>query len=157
MAERERPGQAFEATGRSVSTESNVILMDVFYRNANIREDGCLVELYSEKDIGIKFTHSYLVTIKPGKIRAKHYHNKKTECIFLIRGKIKVFIVNLATKSISAVDLIEEETKLPYVVLNPGIPHAIKNIGSEDAMIVVFSSSYDLEDVIPYDFGELDG
>ena len=128
--------------------------MDIHYRNIKTREDGDLTELYSSKDIKILCKHSYAVSIRPGKTRAKHYHNKKSECIFLIKGNIAVSVADLSTHAILTIPLKKDETQLPYILIEPKTPHAIKNIGSEDALIIVFSDSYDLEDTISYNFGE---
>ncbi|MEK6979793.1 MAG: WxcM-like domain-containing protein [Candidatus Micrarchaeota archaeon] len=123
-------------------------------REIKHRDDGFLVELYSERDFGIgsRPAHSYLVSIKPGKTRAKHYHEHKKEQIFVVTGVVEVTLADTKTNKRSSVQLTNNGKNVPILEILPGIAHAIKNIGKEDAMLVVFSDSHDIEDTIKYAF-----
>jgi len=121
-------------------------------REIKHRDDGFLVELYSERDFGNRPAHSYLVSIKPGCVRAKHYHDHKKEHIFVVAGHVEVTLVDTKTNKRTSVQLTKDNEKVPILEILPGIAHAIKNIGKEDAMLVVFSDSYNLDDTIKYDF-----
>jgi len=110
------------------------------YREKHIRDDGWLSELVSMRygDTPFDCLHSYLVSIKPGRTRAKHYHRRKEEWIAIVSGRVALLLKDVYSG---------EQDKITA--------HAIKNIGDSDASIVVFSTPEDMDDTIPYNFEDL--
>lgn len=124
----------------------------IISRKVHASESGELSELFSSKDIKeLACAHSYFVSINPGHTRARHYHNKKFELICPAYGRVEVLLEDPKTKKRERVKLSAEERKERKLLLVPmGVAHAVKNASSKKAGIVVFSSSFDLEDTISY-------
>jgi dTDP-4-dehydrorhamnose 3,5-epimerase-like enzyme len=128
------------------------------YRKKHIRDDGWLSELVSMEynDTPFDCFHSYLVSIKPGRIRAKHYHNKKEEWIAIVSGKIALLMKDVYSgeQDKMILDTTTEDYKMIY--LPPYTAHAIKSIGDGEASVVVFSTMpEDPGDTIPYKFEDV--
>lgn len=122
-------------------------------REKHSREDGFLCELISSKynDSPFSCFHSYLVVIRPDKIRAMHYHKQKQEWLALTSGKIKLVLENINTKERSEIKMDIEAEKYKIIHIPSFFAHAIKNIGSSNASIVIFTEKSDnLEDTIDY-------
>ena len=122
-------------------------------RTKHKRDDGWLSELVSMNYRDEPFTclHSYLVSIVPGKTRAKHYHKKKEEWLAITSGKIALFLedVNSKEEKKLILDINSKDYKIVYIP--PFVAHAVKNIGENMASVVVFSKTpKDPEDVIPH-------
>ena len=68
-------------------------------RQKYFSESGFLTELISSKykDAPFENIHSYLVKIKKGFVRAKHYHLKKKEWITAVWGKTELKLKNTET------------------------------------------------------------
>jgi quercetin dioxygenase-like cupin family protein len=74
------------------------------------------------------------VTFKPGQSNPSHYHPNCEEVLFVVSGKIEHTLSEGGTVLLEAGDCI---------VLPPGGPHRAKNVGSEEAVVVVaFSSAH---------------
>jgi len=128
------------------------------HREKHIRDDGWLSELVSMKygDTPFDCLHSYLVSIKPGRTRAKHYHKEKEEWIAIVSGVVTLLLKDVYSGEQDKVilDTTTEEYKLIY--LPPHTAHAIKNIGDGDASVVVFSTTpEDPDDTIPYEIEDV--
>ncbi len=122
-------------------------------REKHSRKDGFLCELISSKygDSPFNCFHSYLVVIRPGKIRAMHYHKQKHEWLALTSGKIKLVLQDINTKERSEMEMDIEEEKYKIIHISPFFAHAIKNIGPSNASIIVFAEKfYNLDDTIDY-------
>lgn len=126
----------------------------VIQRERHSRKDGYLVELFSNRDLSdFRCRHSYFVVLEQGATRAKHYHNKKTEIIAPVYGKVELVLKNLESGEERKEELsLEDEYKM--VIIHPNIAHAIKNKNDGRSGIIVFSDSYDLEDTHQYEFEE---
>jgi oxalate decarboxylase/phosphoglucose isomerase-like protein (cupin superfamily) len=126
-------------------------------RIKHIREDGWLSELVSMNydDIPFNCVHSYLVSIGPGKTRARHYHRKKDEWLAIASGKILLLLedVNSKKKEKIILDACAPDYKMIYVPFY--IAHAIKNISIAEASVIVFSRlPEDKDDTFSYEVKE---
>lgn len=128
---------------------------DIFLsRQKHIRDDGWLCELVSMNYPDEPFTdvHSYIVSIKPGKTRANHYHMKKKEWIGIAAGKVVLILkwIDAGDYEEILLDAGSEEYSLIYIP--PGVAHSIKNISDDDSVIIVFSRTpEDKDDTIPFE------
>lgn len=128
--------------------------MNIFQRDKISRGDGWLAELYSKKILpNFNCTHSYLVSLQPGSLRAKHYHNFKTEVLAVVYGSIELVTENIISKERRYRMLSTGDSNIELVILPPKVAHVLKNVSEEVSRVVVFSDSHDLEDTLPYDFG----
>ncbi len=121
------------------------------------REEGWLSELISMnyRDDPFNCLHSYLVLIKPGKIRAEHYHKRKEEWLAITSGKISLFLEDIKSKEKKKIILDSNSEDYKIIYIPPLVAHTIKNVGDKEASLVVFSkTSEDLEDTIPYKIEE---
>lgn len=119
------------------------------------REDGYLAELFSERYGDFKCAHSYILSIRPDGIRARHYHKKKTEVMAVVSGEVEITVEDPNTKKRTVYRLNPDDNaeNCLMVLVPPGIPHAVKNSTKQEVRVVVFADTYDLEDTMPYDFG----
>ncbi|MFH1393762.1 MAG: cupin domain-containing protein [Candidatus Micrarchaeota archaeon] len=115
-------------------------------REKHSRDDGFLVELFSERYNDFEASHSYLVTMEPGSSRAGHYHRKKTEVIFPAAGKVAITLTDVENKESRSVELDCESGRFAGVIVPPGVWHLVRNETDKPARIVVFSDSAELED-----------
>jgi UDP-2-acetamido-2,6-beta-L-arabino-hexul-4-ose reductase len=61
-------------------------------------ERGWLAEILREDEIKEKIKQVYVATIEPGKIRGNHYHLKRKEWFFILKGEGKLYLKNPKTK-----------------------------------------------------------
>lgn len=123
------------------------------YREKHSREDGFLCELISPKykDSPFNCFHSYLVVIRPDKIRAMHYHKNKIEWLALCAGKIKLVLENVKTNERFNIEIDIEKDNYKIIKIPPYFAHAVKNIGNYDSSIVIFTEKSEIiEDTIDY-------
>ena len=118
----------------------------IIKREKHARDDGFLVELFSEKYSDFDAVHSYLVFVAPGKTRAGHYHKEKIEVIFPVNGKVTVLLKDTEHEERKEVILDPKNDEYSALLIPANIAHLVKNDSKENAQIVVFSDSMDLED-----------
>ena len=81
----------------------------------------------------------------PGKVRGNHYHTRKVEWFCVPAGKGLLLLKDLETGETSEVMM--GANNLKTIKIEPGAIHAIKNIGEEDMVLIVYSSEqFDPED-----------
>lgn len=96
-------------------------------------ERGILVE--NEYDFVSKNMKHFLLSFSlPGIIRGNHYHKHKREWFYVVKGKIKLYIMNLATKKKQ--EYIIDSQKPELIEIEPNIVHAIENIGEEEMIFL---------------------
>lgn len=128
--------------------------MNIFQREKISRGDSWLAELYSKKIVpDFNCTHSYLVSLHPGSVRTKHYHNLKTEVMAVVYGSIELVTEDITPKGRKYGVLSTGDSNIELVILPQKVAHALKNVSEDISRVVVFSDSHDPEDTIPYDFG----
>jgi dTDP-4-dehydrorhamnose 3,5-epimerase-like enzyme len=122
-------------------------------RQTHVRDDGLLVELISMNHSDVPFTcvHSYLVVIKPGCFRAMHYHKTKEEWVAHTSGNINIVLEEIRTNRRKEISMDVTMNNYALIYIPPMVAHVIKNIGSSNASIVVFSKSPEIKgDTIAY-------
>ena len=95
---------------------------------------------------------SYFYTVRPEKIKGWAVHKKHEDRYFIVSGELLVVLYDTRADSpteglISEVYLTEHNRRIMNIPA--GIWHAVKNIGSKDALIVNFPT-------IPYDHNDTD-
>jgi len=117
------------------------MLSDRLKRVKHIRDDGWLAEIIPMKNRDHPFTgvHSYVVSISPGRSRANHYHREKEEWIALAAGKILLSLEDTRTKEKESIVLDSRSDEYSVIHIPPFIAHSVKNAGTGEASIVVFS------------------
>ena len=123
-------------------------------RTKHIRDDGWLCELVSMNyhDEPFSDIHTYIVSITPSMIRANHYHKKKEEWIALTGGIIELMTVDIRTNHKERMILDAKSKDYAIVHIPPYIAHSLKNVGSCDAGVVVFSlTPEEVADTIPFE------
>jgi len=116
-----------------------------------VDERGFVVEVLRSEQVNARFGQIFLSTVKPGKVKGNHYHKRKREWYCVVKGRVVVHFVDVATGERRKVPLDEKNPQL--LEINPGISHAITNEGKEEAMILAYiSESFDKEDPDTFDF-----
>jgi dTDP-4-dehydrorhamnose 3,5-epimerase-like enzyme len=96
---------------------------------------------------GKPFQHLGYFSLKKGKgyYRGGHYHRSKVEHFYVVRGKIKVCLVDLDSKTKSIVILQAGQLATIY-------PHCAHRFEAEEEAQVIeyYNSIYDPEDDLPY-------
>ena len=80
------------------------------------------------------------VTLRPGKANPMHSHPNCEEILFVVSGRIEHSLPEGGTAQLGAGDCI---------VLPEGAPHRARNVGSEEAVVVVAFSSAERETATP--------
>ena len=96
---------------------------------------------------GKPFQHLGYFSLKKGKgyYRGGHYHRSKVEHFYVVRGKLRILLVDLDTEKRSAVTLQEGQR----VTIYPNCAHRFE--AEEEAQVIEYCNSiYDPEDDIPY-------
>lgn len=109
-------------------------------------ERGYLFELLRNQHVENKpFGQIYFATINPNKVRGNHYHTRKTEWFFILKGKAKLALKDVGSNEQKELVLGEDN---PLVVkIPPKVIHAVKNIGNDEAILVAYiDESLDLND-----------
>lgn len=129
---------------------------NILSRIKHIRDDGWLCELVSMnyQDDPFSDIHTYLVSIAPNMTRANHFHKKKEEWIALTSGVVELSTLDIRTENKERIVLDTRTKEYSIVHIPPYIAHSLKNIGSYDASVVVFSKTpEDVSDSIPFEVG----
>lgn len=118
------------------------------------REDGWLSELVSMNydDEPFNCVHTYIVSVKPGMVRANHYHKIKEEWIAPASGKIELLLKNVISGEKDRLILDTHNKKYEIIYIPPFVAHAVRNNWGIEANMIVFSKTpEDKEDTIPYE------
>ena len=100
----------------------------------HVDDRGKFVEMLKTSNAG---QISYF-TIKPGIIRGSHYHHTKTEKFLVVHGKAIMSFRNIFSNETFNLSL---DSSIPEVVDTiPGWIHDIKNIGKDDAIVLVWAN-----------------
>jgi UDP-2-acetamido-2,6-beta-L-arabino-hexul-4-ose reductase len=95
---------------------------------------GWLAELIKDKDFG----QINVVVAKPGVVRGNHYHKRKKESFFVIKGECEINLKNVNTGETKK--LILNDSKIESIVIEPFWSHNIVNMGDEDLYIIAHIS-----------------
>jgi UDP-2-acetamido-2,6-beta-L-arabino-hexul-4-ose reductase len=101
-------------------------------------ERGWLVEALRDEGVGERneFGQIFVSVAHPGKIRGNHYHNRKIEWFCVPSGTGLLLLKDPETGEEMEVIMGENEPKT--VKISPPIIHAIKNIGDNDMVLMVY-------------------
>ena len=100
---------------------------------------GFLSELHSKKRINLNFNHSIISSSKKNVIRGLHFRIKpEYKMLYVVKGKIKDFCVNLKKKKINKFLLKENDCLL----IPPGYAHGYECYAKENIVIYFLSWPY---------------
>jgi len=95
---------------------------------------GWLVEMLKRNELKEDIKQIYVATIKPGYIRGNHYHQKRTEWLFIINGKAELYLEDIKTKEKICLKISSKKPKV--ITIFPKIAHAVKNPSKETIYLV---------------------
>ena len=110
-------------------------------------ERGWLIEvLGGELPMGCKeFGQLHVSVAYPGKVRGIHYHTRKVEWFCVPTGKGLLLLKDRETGDICEIMMGVDDLKT--IRIDPGMIHAIKNVGEGDMVLLVYSNEkFDPED-----------
>ena len=114
-------------------------------------ERGWLIEvLGGELPEGCEeFGQLHVSVAYPGKVRGNHYHTRKVEWFCVPAGQGLLLLKDQETGETQ--EVIMGVNNLKTIKIQPGTIHAIKNIGEDDMVLIVYASeSFDPEDPDTY-------
>ncbi len=119
------------------------ILPGTFLRKLNRFEDhrGWLTELFREDELpqGFRPVMGYISQTKPGVQRGPHEHRDQTDGFAFLSGRFLLMLwENRSGQEYRKVELEVGAQNPVFVTVPPGVVHAYKNIGSEDAFVLNF-------------------
>lgn len=99
-------------------------------KKLDIKEDsrGWFAEIVRQEDLENKekgFGQMYITVAKPGQIKGKHYHTRKTEWFCVVKGLGLLILIDKTTNDRQEIKLGEDN--MVAVQIPPGIWHAIAN------------------------------
>ena len=114
-------------------------------------ERGWLIEvLGGELPEGCEeFGQLHVSVAYPGKVRGNHYHTRKVEWFCVPAGQGLLLLKDQETGETQ--EVIMGVNNLKTIKIQPGTIHAIKNIGEDDMVLIVYANeSFDPEDSDTY-------
>jgi UDP-2-acetamido-2,6-beta-L-arabino-hexul-4-ose reductase len=102
-------------------------------------ERGWLIEMLGDElhEENKPFGQIHVSVAYPGKVRGNHYHQRKTEWFSVPNGNGLLLLKDLATGEEE--EVLMGENALKTVKITPGIVHAIKNNGTNDMVLIVYT------------------
>ena len=146
-------------------------------RTKNLRvipdERGRLMEiLRCDDDLFEKFGQVYVTTVRPGVVKAWHYHKKQTDNIAAVDGMLKLVLYDAREGSATKGEIVElfiGDRNPMLVQVPPGVYHGFKGISDRETIVINSPTEpYDRESPdefridphdndIPYDWKRKDG
>lgn len=119
------------------------VLPGTFLRHLRRYEDarGWLSELFREDELpeGFKPVMGYISVTKSGVQRGPHEHRKQTDGFAFLSGRFLLTLwENRAEREFCKVELEVGEENPVFVTIPPGVVHAYRNVGSDDAFVLNF-------------------
>ena len=114
-------------------------------------ERGWLIEvLGGELPEGCEeFGQLHVSVAYPGKVRGNHFHTRKVEWFCVPAGQGLLLLKDQETGETQ--EVIMGVNNLKTIKIQPGTIHAIKNIGEDDMVLIVYANeSFDPEDPDTY-------
>jgi dTDP-4-dehydrorhamnose 3,5-epimerase len=103
-------------------------------------ERGRLMEILRKDDeIFDKFGQVYVTTVKPGVVKAWHYHKKQDDHFVCLMGKVRVALFDARKKSPTYGEVNDYIMSMddPFVVKIPkGVYHGFKGIADIESMVL---------------------
>lgn len=89
--------------------------------------------------------HFLLFFSKPGIVRGNHYHKRKREWFYIIKGEAELHLLDLKTKEKMVYRISGDKPEL--IEMGQNVAHAIKNIGSEEMIFLgIVNEKFDPDD-----------
>jgi dTDP-4-dehydrorhamnose 3,5-epimerase len=136
-------------------------------------ERGRLMEILRADDPEfIKFGQVYMTTVRPGVVKAWHYHKKQTDSMTVVSGMAKIVLYDARDGSATHGEVNEffvGEHNPILVQIPHGVLHGMKGVGEREAIIVnTVTEPYNRtspdelrldprDNDIPYDWAQKDG
>lgn len=110
---------------------------NIKYLDVKIDERGWFVEVLRQENLTNKEFGQMSITVAyPGQTKGKHYHTRKTEWYCVIKGESELILTDNKTKKTKKINI--SGKKIGIVEIPPNVFHAIKNIGKEEMMLLVY-------------------
>jgi UDP-2-acetamido-2,6-beta-L-arabino-hexul-4-ose reductase len=112
---------------------------------------GWFSELIRKRHLKKKtFGQLYLTVAKPGVTKGNHYHKRKYDYFFVVKGYALLTLEKLDKKSLKVIKKVKiklSKRKLQVVEIHPWVNHYIKNTGKRDMWLLGYiSEEYDSSD-----------
>ena len=109
-------------------------------KKLDIKKDGRgfvaeIVRLEDLENQSKEFGQIYISTAKPGQIKGKHYHERKTEWFCVIKGKGMLTLIDKKSKKRLEIEMGEDN--MVVVQIPPMVWHAIANTEKETEMYLL--------------------
>ena len=78
--------------------------------------------------------HFFISKSKVGVIRGNHYHRRKSEWFYVIQGKCKLCIQDIATAKKEEIVINDKQNIM--INIGPNKAHAFKNIGNKELILL---------------------
>lgn len=115
----------------------------VYARKWNVDARGSLAEILRSDDLAFEtfpeFGQAYVTTIRPGIIKAWHFHKNQTDRMFLLRGLVHFGVTKFSDQtgwSETFLSLVVSDRDPKLIVIPNTYYHGFSNIGKEDAYIL---------------------
>jgi len=103
-------------------------------------ERGRLMEIVrSDDDFFSKFGQVYMTTVKPGIVKAWHYHKIQTDNFCCVKGKIRLGLYDARKGSPTfgkTMDMTLSLDKPKLVSIPPSIYHGFKGVAEEESIVI---------------------
>jgi dTDP-4-dehydrorhamnose 3,5-epimerase len=102
---------------------------------------GWLIELFRDDELpnGFEPTMGYLSVTHPGVARGPHEHVDQTDGFAFLSGSFRLYLwENRSGAADKKVVMDVGENDPVFVTVPPGVVHAYKNVGSDDAFVLNF-------------------
>jgi len=116
-------------------------LDDVKIHDLVLRKDerGWLAEIIRAEQLEDKTFGQITVAITaPNMIRGNHYHKLNREWFCVVEGIMKLSLKDVKTKKTREYILSGKEPQ--SIRVTPGLSHALKNIGKQNAILLIYNS-----------------
>jgi dTDP-4-dehydrorhamnose 3,5-epimerase len=123
------------------TTDSKIegVLIKPMKRFADPR--GWLIELYRDDELpeGFKPTMGYVSATHPGVARGPHEHVNQTDGFVFLYGQMQLHLWENRPGKADLHEIHEVGEANPvFVTVPPGVVHAYRNVGAEDALVLNF-------------------
>lgn len=99
------------------------------------KENGWLIELFKDKDTGLK-TEAYLTSVLPGAFKGYHLHHIRAARYICLKGKIKITTYERENNEWVKTEHILDAANPRRLFIPKDTATGLENIGSEEAWLV---------------------
>jgi len=98
---------------------------------------GLLVEVLRRDETQRDMMHIYSVIAKLDAVRGNHFHKRKTEWFFIVKGTAKFVLEDNFSKE--GKELILTGERPTVIEIGPNVSHALKNVGEDELYFIVIA------------------